>query len=341
MNEKNLYKDMHQSEPCSACGGTLRYTLGGACPSCTLQRLAPTVSRDTPRSRRSAEKQGLTWFQSSQPIICFRGPHLFVKSYKTSKCVYCEGDPNDPARAAAGSDNKLVYSPHFPCGDCGTHSRAVNSNKCIECHGLKVPKNNIMKTNPSMLIARNEAISEGHSVYRTGRPCSKGHYGWRNVTGACIDCTAGRPADAEPWTGKTLPDGRLSDAKNTIMHQHPHAVISLKSAVSEGHSVYRTGRPCSKGHYGWRRVAGGNCISCTAGKPADAEPWTGDTAPDERVSATTTLMLDNPDLVLERIAAQSLGVKVYRTGRPCSKGHYGWRRVAGSSCIQCAKDSRR
>ena len=57
--------------------------------------------------------------------------------------------------------------------------------------GMKkmTPETSIRWTNPDMVIGQADAIAMGFTVYRTGKPCKRGHTGWRRTaTTQCIDC---------------------------------------------------------------------------------------------------------------------------------------------------------
>lgn len=56
---------------------------------------------------------------------------------------------------------------------------------------------------------------------------------------------------------------------------------------------------------------------------------------DRRTSASFNMARSLPDMEISRKDAKALGLKIYRTGRPCFKGHVGWRFVSSGACVSC------
>lgn len=56
---------------------------------------------------------------------------------------------------------------------------------------------------------------------------------------------------------------------------------------------------------------------------------------DGRHTASTKMAADNPDMIISREDARLLGFTLFRTGKPCKRGHTGWRSVAGGACLKC------
>lgn len=56
---------------------------------------------------------------------------------------------------------------------------------------------------------------------------------------------------------------------------------------------------------------------------------------DRRITASFEMARSLPEMEITRVDARALGLKVYRTGRPCFKGHIGWRFVSNGACITC------
>lgn len=56
---------------------------------------------------------------------------------------------------------------------------------------------------------------------------------------------------------------------------------------------------------------------------------------DRRTSASFDMARSLPEMEISRGDAKALGLKIYRTGRPCFKGHVGWRFVSNSACVTC------
>lgn len=80
--------------------------------------------------------------------------------------------------------------------------------------------------------------------------------------------------------------------------------------------------PCGKCNGKERHTKSNKCVNCS---PA-AIP---------RKSAERELMDRNPEAILSPAAAVLGGLKVYRTGEPCKRGHKSWRYIKGNACIDC------
>lgn len=91
-------------------------------------------------------------------------------------------------------------------------------------------------------------------------------------------------------------------------------------ALAAGEVWYQPLTPCAHGHLAPRRVSNGSCQRCEAdwrsaqrsrdGRPADGE-------------------------LISRDEAHRLGLTVYRTGKPCKRGHTGLRYVSTGACVGC------
>lgn len=84
--------------------------------------------------------------------------------------------------------------------------------------------------------------------------------------------------------------------------------------------------PCPKGHHAPRRVATGSCQQCEEDEKQARK--TGRELPMHRDPAFA-------DFIMDRATAEALGLKVFRTGEPCKKGHRGFRYVSTGNCIDC------
>lgn len=56
---------------------------------------------------------------------------------------------------------------------------------------------------------------------------------------------------------------------------------------------------------------------------------------DRRVTASFEMARSLPQMEISRKAAKILGLTIYRTGRPCFKGHDSWRYVSSGACVAC------
>jgi len=67
-----------------------------------------------------------------------------------------------------------------------------------------------------------------------------------------------------------------------------------------------------------RDLASGRCITCRSTKKQNIEDLA-------------------PDAIISRDAAIMLGLKMYRTGKPCRRGHKSFRFVANNGCSACKR----
>jgi len=56
---------------------------------------------------------------------------------------------------------------------------------------------------------------------------------------------------------------------------------------------------------------------------------------DRRTTASFEMARSLPQMEISKVDAKALGLKIYRTGRPCFKGHVGWRFVSNGACVTC------
>lgn len=102
-----------------------------------------------------------------------------------------------------------------------------------------------------------------------------------------------------------------------------------QQAIKDGKLWYRPAKPCAICQtYSERRVNNGECQECTRRTSGSK---------DGRATPGSELMRSQPDTILTKKQAKFMGIKVYRTGRPCRNGHTGWRYVSTNSCIGCLR----
>lgn len=195
------------------------------------------------------------------------------------------------------------------CNTCGTpHPTYYSDGKCFSCVNIKVGK-----WRDSMLILGggepyvddsdhlhteiplnpNVAKNLGLEYYYTGKACKVGKHPRKEpVDGRrrCLNCVNPR-ADARRDKAKT----------------------------------YHPATPCEVCQTSERRTQDNECIQCLK------------SALDGRVTASGQFQRANPDLILTKDGARMIGLKVYRTGRPCFRGHEGYRYLSTGTCIQCVK----
>lgn len=97
-------------------------------------------------------------------------------------------------------------------------------------------------------------------------------------------------------------------------------------AIKDGKQWYIPTTPCDKcGLLVERNVTTGACSNCIS------------KGVDRRSTAESELMRAQPDAIITKKQAKTMGLKVYRTGKPCKNGHTGWRYVSTNSCIDCLR----
>jgi hypothetical protein len=59
------------------------------------------------------------------------------------------------------------------------------------------------------------------------------------------------------------------------------------------------------------------------------------------VVPTTSIMWEQPDMIITQVQAMMFGFTVYRTGKPCKYKHTGWRYTYNNLCIECNRERKR
>ena len=124
--------------------------------------------------------------------------HYGLKHF--GKCYECIQDKKKPSpRKAAMIKGETWYIPNVPCKYCGEIAeKNVHNGNCkgcqpdLETDNRATPDTIMMRESPDLVMSKEDAISYGFKVYRTGKPCKHGHTAWRYVsTGNCIECLRG------------------------------------------------------------------------------------------------------------------------------------------------------
>ena len=242
-------------------------------------------------------------------------------------------------------------SPYISQYDDGT---------CKICFGMEAAK--IYRDLPAEQKDPTSDWAEQHGFYYTHETCKKGPHlktlapSGRKVCTTCNDPRRGeaKRAGLKEYTPmheckgcgakaarsvygnvcSVCGEGNMQRRSKTslYMEDNPDAIVTKQEAVSLGIKAYRTGKPCRRGHTGWRYLATGACIQCKEGHR------TGAFSDDLRVSEITKFMENNPDLIISRKDAIAAGLKVYRDGYECERGHKYYRYVSNGSCIGCLKN---
>jgi hypothetical protein len=191
---------------------------------------------------------------------------------------------------------------------------------------------------------REGAIAMGKSLYIRDVPCSKrGHLGVTTLKGECHYCTVERDKmtpqklaiknNEEFYTPNmpcikcgTVAKRRTKDKKCTGCSPSILGKSSRQKALEAGEIWYDPIKPCiTCDTVSPRRVNDGKCNYCLSSV----------TRADNRISPTSVMMKESPDLILSRVDADNYGIKVYRTGEKCRRGHRGFRYVSTGNCLDC------
>jgi len=207
MAKKKRSSIYRHDDVCKKCmhienGCRNRYTSSDKCVLCArLEALDYYNTNDIdPTDASIAAAKGLDYYIVPHP--CKRSGHMGVLKVVDNTCAFCSEESKQrldksDRRGSARRKGKMWYMPSEPCTHCGELSpRRVNNDSCQTCEerskGLS-PTALMMKASPDMVISKQDAISIGWTVYRTGKPCRKGHRGFRYVaSGNCLTCHRGR-----------------------------------------------------------------------------------------------------------------------------------------------------
>lgn len=100
-----------------------------------------------------------------------------------------------------------------------------------------------------------------------------------------------------------------------------------QAAKLSGEKWYTPIEPCIRcDKIAPKRVDNGTCSGCAPDELVDG-----------RETADSIIMRQEPDMVIDCATASEMGMKVYRTGEECKRGHAGWRYVKTRTCIPCLR----
>lgn len=186
------------------------------------------------------------------------------------------------------------------CPTCTPYQRSkfhTTTGECVTCTKIKVAKNfNELMKNGCYPTNPEQANIMGYDFYLTPEPNKHcGHDGKVTLAGKCYECS--------------------SAARELSPRQ---------IALSRGDAWYTPVIPCQHcGEIALRRVANGECKGCSDKRTTNRPPKA--PQPYEQF----------PEMVIDRAAAQAVGFKVFRTGKPCCNGHTSWRYVSTGTCLAC------
>jgi len=284
------------------------------------------------KSEYDASRLGLSHYLV--PVPCEMSGHFGVLTI-SGKCSYCESESDE--RILARQRGEKYYTPGQPCTRCGhTAERRTSDNRCTGCFP-------VMRKHVSD-IARIDARNNGKIWYTPLTPCRKcGEMALRRVSdnrcSACsplLDTNVPRalarsfgqkwyiPEDPCPRCGKIVRH-RVNDDKCNGCYPamtDRDTESPRQAALRAGKKWYVPKDPCPRcGMIADRRVSDGQCQGCVP-----------------QLDRETSIMMEAaPDMVVSRDDARRLGLKVYRTGDACQRGHRGFRWVSTGGCIECLK----
>lgn len=325
MTEKTRFYD--DGEPCAVCAQrSVRYTHSGGCVHCArldavdffnavvgmgaltraieptpaMQRAASMLPEHgpAPTSSKAAQQVGADAWVNPEP--CPQG-HVGIRLLDGS-CAVCAHGPRGrwSPRQIALDAGEAWYVPDEPCAQCGERAeRSVHNGRCRACTRADRAQS-----------PRQQALDAGRAWYMPDTPCSRcGETALRHVgNGRCQAC--------EPPVRGPSP---------------------RQAAIAAGEAWYMPDTPCRHcGQIAERRVANAQCRGCQAlARQSDGMP-DGMAGQSERAQGVAA-MQSQPDMVVSREDARSLGLPAFRTGRACKKGHRGFRYTVSGNCIDCAR----
>jgi len=236
-----------------------------------------------PTSLADAKRRKRNKYDDDQ--LCPNCRDCTIKYTKTQQCIHC-------ARLSALAFYNTVAAGHdFPADYVMTDEMRTAGEVLPDIPGERVP------------VSPHEALARGYSYWVRPDACpTAGHIGMRTIDGDCWSCERER----------RKPSPR-------------------QKAIEAGERWYTPETPCKRcGTYAERRVDNGQCASCQPPRGAQREQG----------SLAAQVMEQAPQLIMERSDAIKAGMPVYRTGRPCRRGHVAFRYTSTGACIDCMREDR-
>lgn len=254
--------------------------------------------------------------------------------------VYFHADgtptPHPTSRESAARQRKKRYDDGHNCPDCKDCTIKYTANgRCVHCARL------------TAMALYNEAIlKSGDERTASMLPMAlieEGRKGWdadpdaADRGGHCASADQADQAGAPVWIRLDAceraghPGVRTVDDRCWYCVQE-HATRSARQrAIAAGEDWYTPDEACRRcGTYARRRVRDGRCDHCD---PVHEQ------APDGRTMTDDQTDWMPPDTVLSRQDARTLGLRFFRTGKPCRRrGHTGWRYTSTGACVDCKRE---
>lgn len=332
-------------EECSECNvrgftGLLarkRYTANGRCVHCALMEAIELQSLATYVAAIDLLPDGtLEYILHHQETGTGRPvSQEYVDRLEAALALAGDG-PTPTTRQGALEIRSPVYVRDTPCRSHGHLGVRTVRSECYYC-----------EQDRNTPTPRQRAIQAGESTYTPTDPCLNcGEHAPRRVdNGQCTGCKAASsgvltprqqairagcswyvPNDPCPNCGrraeKRVDNGQCAGCKSASRKQSPR-----QGAIRAGRKWYTPTQPCTRcGQIAEKRVDNGQCRGCSDTAPS---------ATDGRGTPDSVMMREAPDMVVDRETARATGLKVYRTGKLCRRGHCGFRYVSTGQCLDC------
>lgn len=206
-------------------------------------------------------------------------------------------NPVPATREEAFAEGLAVYNPMEICAYCGFEAPVFTiTDTCKGCAQINRKAVYDEARDAGEPLGLDAARDQGKDYYYQDtifETC--GHIGKTTLDGKCYECRDDRPREAARARGETWYKPRRWDV-------------------------------CKKVHEGsLRRVYDRACKQCLDEK---AKAPNADPVIDIREGWPE-------DQTLDRSVAREMGLKIYRTGKPCKRGHIDWRYVSNGGCLKC------
>lgn len=227
-----------------------------------------------------------------------------IKYTATGGCYHCALlNSIDLFAFSVGAMNFIVVPEEFNGGEISTNFRQGSYGDRVvsrEYYDLILSTHKLLGTDDPAPTNSVKANERGLDLWVRAEPCpTHGHFGIRTLKNYCYFC-----------------------------EQRRDTLSPRKQAISDGLTWYTPSEPCHRcGTLAERNVHNGSCRGCNPG----AETV------DNRKTPDSIIMEKYPEMVIDRDAAKRLRMKIYRTGKPCRKGHSGFRYVSTGNCIECLR----